>query len=148
MKTIGLVLLAVIAGILVVLQGGFNAKLGIHLNNSLLATLANLSIAAIFTSVAVVITIRQYPSSATLQSIPAYYYLIGALCSFLAVSLFYFLIPKLGIGTTVLFSLSGQIVFALVASHFAWFGFPAEPISLQKLIGLVCFLAGVILIKF
>ena len=54
-----LLLLSFMVGIMVVVQGGLNSRLGIHLESPLLATSAALTMSAIFTIVAVLVTVRQ-----------------------------------------------------------------------------------------
>jgi len=116
-----LLLLSFSVGVMVVIQGGINSRLGILLNNSLLATLIALTMAASFTLIAVL--------------------------SFLAVTLFYYVIPKVGISTAVTFGLAGQLLFAAIAGHFGWFNMPLEPFTMKKIAGLFMMIAGVILIK-
>ena len=142
-----MIVLAAIGGIMVVLQGGINAKLGVMLGNPLLATLTNLSLSAVLTLLFVAVAVKEYPSIEQVKTIPAYLWVTGAFCSFLAVSIFYMLIPKIGISTAVIFSLTGQIVFSTLAAHYGWLGLPVEPISLQKVIGFIALIAGIILIK-
>lgn len=132
---------------MVVIQGGINSRLGILLNNSLLATLIALTMAASFTLIAVLITVRQIPSMYQLREIPIYMWVLGGLLSFLAVTLFYYVIPKVGISTAVTFGLAGQLLFAAIAGHFGWFNMPLEPFTMKKIAGLFMMIAGVILIK-
>lgn len=142
-----LLLLSFLVGIMVVIQGGINSRLGILLNNSLLATSTALTMGASFTLIAVLITVRQFPSMHQLREIPIYMWVTGGLLSFLAVTLFYYIIPRVGISTTVTFGLAGQLIFAAIAGHFGWFNMPLEPITIKKIAGLFVMIAGVILIK-
>ncbi len=142
-----LLFLSFSVGIMVVIQGGINARLGILLNNSLLATSTALTMGASFTLIAVLITVRQFPSMYQLREIPIYMWVTGGLLSFLAVTLFYYIIPRIGISTAVTFGLAGQLIFAAIAGHFGWFNMPLEPISMKKIVGLIVMIAGVFLIK-
>ncbi len=142
-----LLLLSFSVGIMVVIQGGVNARLGILLNNSLLATSTALTMSACFTLIAVFATVRQFPSMHQLREIPMYMWITGGVLSFLAVTLFYYIIPRLGISTAVTFGLAGQLIFAAIAGHFGWFNMPVEPITVKKIAGLVVMVSGVILIK-
>ena len=148
MNNLSLLTLSFMVGIMVVVQGGLNAKLGLLLKSPLLASSAMFIMSACFTIIAVLFTVKQIPSLSQLREVPVYLWFTGALFSFIAVSLFYYLIPKLGIGTAVTFGLFGQIVFSTIAAHFAWFGLPEEPIVLKKAIGLIAMIAGLFLIKF
>jgi len=142
-----LLMLSFSVGVLVVIQGSINARLGILLNNSLLATSIAMVMSAVLTIVAVFTTVRQLPALSRLQVVPAYMWFTGGLLSFIAVSLFYYIIPRVGIATAVTFGLSGQILFAAVAGHFGWFGMPVEPFTARKLIGVIIMITGIIIIK-
>jgi transporter family-2 protein len=147
MNNMVLPLLAVSVGIMVVIQGGINARLGVMLSNSMLATSAALVISASVTLVAVFLTVKQFPSVDQLRVIPIYMWFTGGVLSFLAVSLFYYIIPQTGISTAVTFGLTGQIIFAAIAGHFGWFGMPVEPIASKTIIGILIMVGGVALIK-
>lgn len=54
-------------------------------------------------------------------------------------------IPQIGAGPMTLMLLAGQIVSAMVLSHFGWLGSPVDPISLTKVIGAVVMFAGIML---
>ncbi|MEQ8218640.1 MAG: DMT family transporter [Arenibacter sp.] len=148
MNNSSLLLLSFSVGILVVIQGGINARLGVLLNSSLLATSAALVMSASFTLIAVFMTVRELPSTDQIQTIPTYMWFTGGALSFLAVTLFYYIIPRIGISTAVVFGLSGQIIFAAIAGHFGWFGMPLEPMTIKKIMGMLVMTMGIILIKY
>lgn len=146
MNMLILISLAVLTGFMVVLQGGLNARLGALLQSPLLAALSTLFFGAVFTFIAVIVTSRGFPAL-QFKAVPTYLWFTGAFFSFVAVTLFYYLIPKLGIGTAVAFGLCGQILFSTLAAHFGWFGLPIESIDVKKLLGLGALVAGILLIK-
>lgn len=143
-----LLLLAFSVGIMVVIQGGINSRLGVLLHNSLVATSIALVMSASVTLLAVFATVRQLPSVGELRQVPAHMWFAGGIFSFMAVSLFYYVIPRVGISTAVTFSLAGQIIFAALAGHFGWFGMPVEPISIKKIVGMLLMIAGVLTVKY
>ncbi|MEP2669718.1 MAG: DMT family transporter [Cyclobacteriaceae bacterium] len=148
MGNLYLILSAFVVGIMVVIQGGLNSRLGVMLNNSLLATSVALTMSASITVMAAITTIKQFPTVQQMKLIPSHLWFTGGVLSFIAVSLFYYIIPRLGLSTAVTFGLAGQLLFAAIAGHFGWFNLPLEPISIKKIIGLLIMLLGVILIKY
>ncbi|MCB0493892.1 MAG: DMT family transporter [Cyclobacteriaceae bacterium] len=148
MGNLYLTLSAFAVGIMVVIQGGLNSRLGIMLNNSLLATAVALTMSASITVMTAITTVRQLPTIQQIKLIPSHLWFTGGVLSFIAVSLFYYIIPRLGISTAVTFGLAGQLLFAAIAGHFGWFNLPLEPISVKKIIGLIVMLSGVMLIKY
>ncbi len=147
MNTSYLLSISVIVGVLVVIQGGVNARLGLMLSNTLLATSIALLTSAAITLITFFITVKQYPSIDQIKTIPIYWF-FGGIFSFSALALFYYVIPKLGISTVVTFGLTGQLIFASIAAHYGWFGMPVELLSLKKIIGMIIMISGVFLIKF
>ena len=143
-----LLLLSVAVGVMVVIQGGINSRLGVLLDNSLLATSVALVTGASLTLIAVFLSVRQLPQADQLKSIPSYLWFAGGVLSFLAVTLFYYLIPRLGISTAVTFGLTGQIIFAAIAAHYGWFGMPVEVISVRKILGIAVLIVGLMIIKY
>lgn len=143
-----LLLMSIVVGIMVVIQGGLNARLGVLLHSPLLATSAALSVSALITVTAVLLTVKQFPTVHQLRSVPAYLWFTGAVFSFLAVTLFYYLIPRLGMATAVSFGLFGQILFSTLVAHYGWFGMPEEPIVWKKVVGVLSMIVGLYLSKF
>jgi transporter family-2 protein len=56
-----------------------------------------------------------------------------------------FLIPRIGAAKLTLIMLAGQIVAALILSHFGWLGSPKNPVSARNIVGALVMFAGVIL---
>ena len=142
-----LAFLAFIAGAAITTQASMNAQLGVLLKSSLLGTSVAFVLSALFTLLAVVVTTKNYPQLATVQAIPVYLWFSGGAIAAFGVGMYYFLIPKMGVGPMMSYALAGQLVLAIVASHFGWFDMPVQQIDCMKIIGMLAFIAGVILIN-
>jgi len=70
----------------------------------------------------------------------------GALAAF-GVGMYYFLIPKMGVGPMMSYALAGQLLLAVVASHFGWFDLPVKKIDFIKIVGIITLIVGIILIN-
>ena len=55
--------------------------------------------------------------------------------------------PRLGAATTVMLFISGQLAASLLLDHHGWLGVPVHPIDLPRVLGVVCLIAGVVLIR-
>lgn len=55
--------------------------------------------------------------------------------------------PKLGAATTVMLFIAGQLACSLVIDQFGWLGVPVHPVDLPRLLGVLCLVAGVVLIR-
>ena len=111
-----LLLLSFTVGILVVIQGSITARFGVMLNNVVLATTIALMISASFTIVAAITTVRNFPSMDQIQAVTTYIWCTGGVLSFLAVSLFYFIIPRVGISKAVTFGLAARLYLPLLSA--------------------------------
>ena len=152
-----LVILAFFAGACIAIQAAMNAQLGQVLNNSLLATSY-----AFFSSFTLVAAITLYYSlsiqvetqqktlmisvSEMINQVPWFLWM-SCIFSVIGVASFYFLIPKMGVGNVMSYALAGQIIVAMVISHFGLFESPLKEISITKLVGTLCFILGIILIN-
>lgn len=140
-------ILAFIAGAAITTQAGMNAQLGVLLRNPLIGTTIAFVFSSLFTLIAVIVTTRSYPQLATVQSIPIYLWFSGGALAAFGVGMYYFLIPKMGVGSMMSYALAGQLLLAVVASHFGWFDMPVKQIGFIKTVGILALIAGVILIN-
>jgi transporter family-2 protein len=57
------------------------------------------------------------------------------------------LLPQLGAALTVVVTLVGQMIMAIAIDQFGWFNVPVHELNIPRLIGIICMLGGVFLIK-
>jgi bacterial/archaeal transporter family-2 protein len=69
--------------------------------------------------------------------------LIGALMLFAAL----LAAPTLGVATTAALIIAGQLAAALTIDQFGWLGMPQHPITGLRIVGALCLLAGVMLVR-
>lgn len=139
-------ILAVFAGAAITLQAGMNARLGVLFKNPLLATAIAFLLACIFTLIFMVATHRQLPIASDIKAVPTYLWFGGILSAF-GVGSYYYLIPKMGVGSLMSFALSGQLILAVIAGHFGWFEQPIKPITVRTIVGLLAMVLGIIFIN-
>lgn len=140
-------LYALAAGASIALQATMNAQLGVLLKSSITATSIAFFVSCVFSVSAMALTIKQYPQMAEVKSVPVYLWFSGGALSAFAVGMFYYLIPKMGVGSMMSYALSGQILIAIIASHFGWFELPIKPITTLKIVGAFSLIAGVIFLN-
>ena len=138
--------LSVLAGAAITLQAAMNARLGVHLKNPLLATAIAFLLAGFFTVLFMLASTRQFPVAADVKTIPMYLWFGGILSAF-GVGTYYYLIPKMGVGSVMTYALSGQLFLAVIAGHFGWFDQPSHPITLRVFIGMAAMVLGIVLIN-
>ncbi len=137
--------LALSAGGAIAIQAGMNARLGVELGNTMLGTSAAFAVACMVSLLVVALQRAGLPSVDRLQGVPLYLWGGGIISAF-GVGMFYFLIPRMGVGPMMSFALTGQIVLAVICSHFGWFDQPVKPVNATRVLGLLVLVAGVSLI--
>lgn len=142
-----LYLLAVLGGIFLAIQGGYNSHLGVLLKNPLIATFIAFLSSTLF-ALSFFIGIKNPPTLVEIKQIPIHLWFIGGLFSVLGISLYYYTIPKLGISTMISLGLFGQLIFSVIAGHFGWLNLPLEPITVKRALGIFAMIFGIMLINF
>ncbi|MBR9829749.1 MAG: DMT family transporter [Oceanospirillales bacterium] len=137
--------LALSAGAAIAIQAGMNARLGVVLGNTMLGTSIAFAVACLASLLVLVLQRSELPGIGRVGSVPVYLWWGGVISAF-GVGLLYFLIPRMGMGPMTSFALTGQIVLAVICSHFGWFDQPVRPINGTRLVGMVVLVAGVSLI--
>ncbi|WNO09296.1 DMT family transporter [Teredinibacter sp. KSP-S5-2] len=139
--------LAFIAGAAIAVQASMNAQLGSLLDNPLLATGVAFISSVFFTMLAIGVFSKELPPTALLKAVPFYLWFAGGMLSSFGIAMFYFLIPKMGVGSMMSFALSGQLIIAILIGHFGWFSMPIKPFSTLKLMGVLALILGVVLVN-
>lgn len=138
--------LALAAGVAIGIQAGMNAQLGVLLKSPLLSAAITFVVACSCVLMVIALTAQQMPSIASIQTVPWHLWFSGAISAF-GVASFYFLIPRMGVGAMMSFALTGQLVIAMLISHWGLFDLPEKPVNLSKLLGMIAMIAGIVLIN-
>ncbi len=139
--------LALSAGAAIAIQATMNAQLGVLLKSSLMGTSVAFLFGCVFTVLVMLASMKQFPQLGEIKAVPIYLWFSGGALSAFGVGAFYYLIPKMGVGSMMSFALSGQILVAVAVSHFGWFDLPVKPINVFKIAGAVSLIAGVALLN-
>jgi len=75
------------------------------------------------------------------RSLPWYVYLAGVLGLVIFAAVTY-LIPQVGVTSTMMLIIVGQFIIGAVMDHFGWFEMAVRPFSFPKVIGLAVMLLG------
>jgi transporter family-2 protein len=140
-------LLSLLAGAAIATQVSMNAQLGVLLKNPLVGTAVAFVSASMFTLFAVIASTEQYPQAEAIRSVPVYLWFSGGALSSFGVAVFYYLAPRMGMGPMMSYALTGQLLIAITASHFGWFGLPVRPVNLIRFAGMAAMITGIFLIN-
>jgi transporter family-2 protein len=144
---VGFVAMIVVVGGLLPLQGAVNASLaGRTGTNVLLVGLISTICSTLTLAILVALTIHHWPRLSVVRDVPLWMW-TGGLVGAIFVVTASFVIPRIGAGVFVAALLFGQVVVSVTLDHNGWLGMPTEPISLQRVLGLVAIFGGVLLVR-
>jgi len=146
MKNLLLLVAALCAGGLVPVQGSINAHLSKGLNHPLQATFISFLGALVLLVVVLMVLHPVRPSLSQLRAIPPIYY-TGGIYGVLFVTTLLVLTPHIGIASTVVATIVGQLILSVVLDHFGLFGLTRHPIGLTRVLGSAGLLVSLYLIQ-
>lgn len=138
-------ILAIIGGVFLAIQAGFNSQLGNYLKEPLVAVITTSISSVVFGVFILLVLSRENIHTLEFSQVPWYLWFIGGLFSVSGISIYFYVIPKLGISKMIALGLCGQLVFSLIAGKYGWFNLPIEPITSKRLIGTISMITGIIL---
>lgn len=106
---------------------------------------ANISfyLVALITSIVIFAIFGEFKTIHNIKVVPPYLFLTGFISAFI-VLVITFLIPILGIRKLAILTIAGQILMAMIVSHFGVLESPKDPITLTKIFGAALVLLGTI----
>ena len=137
-------LMAAMVGAGLTVQVGMNATVRFAIGSPVLAAIVNFVVGlGALVLVAVVSGSRWAPGSTA--TVPAWAW-FGGLLGAVYVASTTVLGPRLGAAALLAFTLTGQMLAALIVDHYGIIGFPQSPITPSRLLGAALLVAGVLLI--
>jgi transporter family-2 protein len=143
---LSLLLVAFGTGMAIAVQPVINAAVAARAGHPVLGALISVTVTFLALLAATLALRQPLPGPRMLAGLPGWLYvggLIGAV--FLFASLY--VTPRLGVATTFALIIAGQLTAALLVDSFGWLGIPERPLTPLRIVGAVCLLAGVLLVR-
>jgi bacterial/archaeal transporter family-2 protein len=140
------ILLAISAGVSLVVQQALNANLRSALNSAVWSGFVSYLVGVICMALLAFALRDPVPSVSVAARIPWWAW-SGGLFGAVFIALAIFLIPKLGAATFIALLVAGQMFCSLAIDHFGLLGIPVHPASLIRLAGAAFLITGVVLIR-
>jgi transporter family-2 protein len=145
-QTLGLALLAVCAGVSVVIQQVLNADLRASINSPLWAAFASYLVGTLAIAFMLLALREPWPSAAAIQKGSLWSWCGGLFGTVYIVSSI-LLLPRLGAATVIALLVTGQMLGSIAFDHYALFGLAQHRADLSRLTGALLLIVGVILIR-
>jgi transporter family-2 protein len=139
-------LLAVGAGVSVVVQQVLNANLRHALNSAAWSGFVSYLVGTICMALLAIALRDPVPSAVAAARIPWWAW-SGGLFGAIFIALAILLIPQLGAATFIALLVAGQMLCSLAFDHFGLLGLPVQPASLIRLAGAAFLILGVVMIR-
>jgi transporter family-2 protein len=147
---IGWILLALLAGALLPVQGAINGLLRSDIGAPFVVGTVSFAVATLSMAVVLLVTLTlaeaPKPQLSGLATMPWWGWL-GAFCGATYVTTMFTAIPVIGTAATVGFTVAGQQVASLFVDRYGWFRLPKRGISSLRYAGVLILLMGVALIQ-
>lgn len=139
-------LLPVFAGIAITIQSGINSQLRTAIQHPLLAAFISFVVGTIALAILLLFSKEALPSFADYSSIEWYKYTGGLLGAFV-VTVTLISVSQIGAGNMFVLVVAGQLATAVLMDHFGILGMKSNPVSLQKILGILLLVAGAWLVN-
>lgn len=139
------IILAIVAGMMMPTQAAINNKLAGDVNSPIMAAFISFVVGTV--ALFVYILAMGIPLNfASLKNTSIISWTGGLLGAFFVASAV-ILVPKLGVALTFSLIIAGQMLITLVLDHYGFLGVPVKEVNIQRLLGVLLIIGGVILIR-
>jgi transporter family-2 protein len=136
------IFLSLLMGAMLSIYLPMNSAVSKHLGSPITANISFFFVALI-ASIFIFAFWGEFDTIKRIKEVPLWLYLTGVVSAFMILGTT-FLIPKLGVRKFFILTISGQILMAIIVSHFGFLGTPKDLISIKKIIGAIFIVFGVI----
>ncbi|MGD9912649.1 MAG: DMT family transporter [Rhizobiaceae bacterium] len=140
------ILLALTAGVSVVIQQSVNAGLKLELGSAAWAGFASYLLGTVLMALLAVVLRDPIPAGGVMARIPWWMW-TGGLFGSIFIGLSIYLVPQLGAATFIALLITGQMLASVTLDHFGVLGLQQRPIDLSRVAGVAMLIGGVLLIR-
>ena len=142
-------LLSLVAGAVLPVQGAVNARLRSALDHPIAVALVSFVVAALTISVVLVVllALRRTPAPRLPSARMPWWGWLGGACAIGYVIGTFLLLPAIGAAVTVALTVTGQQVASAAVDSRGWFRLPRRPFTAARVAGLLLLVAGSLLVQ-
>lgn len=141
-----LYILPVLAGVAMTIQAGVNSQLRIILNNPLLAAFISFITGTFALGLLLLFSRKTIPALSVYGTID-WYNLTGGLLGAFFVMVVILTVREIGTANLFALVIAGQFITALLFDHYGLIGFKVNPVSVQKILGVLLLVVGAYLVN-
>ncbi|SES75378.1 transporter family-2 protein [Nitrosomonas marina] len=145
MNNTAYILVALVVGVLISFQPPINASMARILDSPLFAATISLFISCMLMMV-LWLLYDGGKNTAQITTLP-WWIVIGGIAGAVFVTSSIIIAPVLGMAAFIVCIIAGQLIGSIFIDHFGLIGMDTKAVSMQKIIGLILILIGVILVR-
>lgn len=139
-------ILPILAGIAITVQSGINSQLRQAINNPILAAFISFVTGTIALAIMLFFTKQALPSLQQYSAI-SWYKFSGGLLGVFVVTVTLLSVQEIGASNMFVLIVAGQLFTALLMDHFGVLGMRENPITIQKMLGILFVITGAYLVN-
>lgn len=146
MNPLVIALMVLASGTTVAMQAPTNAVLARTFGSPIVAALISFSVGTAALAAVALLTYRKAPDWSVVAGLPAWAW-FGGLYGAVFVTVAAVAVPRIGIASTLILLIAGQLVTAALLDHVGAFGVAKQAITPLRALGLLLVGAGVVLVR-
>jgi transporter family-2 protein len=139
-------ILPILAGIAMTIQSGINSQLRTAVNNPILAAFISFVGGTIALALLMLFSKQPFPSLGVYSGI-SWYKFTGGLLGVFVVIVAILSVQRIGAANMFVLIIAGQLTTAVIMDHFGVLGLRADPMTLQKIVGILLLIGGAYLVN-
>ncbi len=139
-------LLPVFAGVAITVQSGINSQLRSAIQHPLMAAFISFIVGTVALGILLLFSRNTLPELSGYTAVDWYKYTGGLLGAFV-VTVTLISVSQIGAGNMFVLIVAGQLVTAVLMDHFGVLGMKPNPVTAQKLVGILLLIGGAYLVN-
>lgn len=139
-------LLPVMAGVAITVQSGINSQLRVALQHPIMAAFISFLTGTIALGLILLFSRTAYPALDSYSNI-SWYKFSGGLFGVFVVTVTLLSVAEIGAANMFVLIIAGQLITALLMDQFGLLGMKVNPVTLQKLLGILLLVCGAYLVN-
>lgn len=138
--------LPILAGIALTVQSGINSQLRAAIQHPFVAAFISFLVGTLALALILAFSKSPYPSMETFRPV-SWYKFSGGLFGVFVVTVTLLAVARIGAANMFVLIIAGQLTTALVLDHFGLLGMRENPITMQKLFGILLLVCGAYIVN-
>jgi transporter family-2 protein len=139
-------LLPILAGVAITVQSGINSQLRTAIQHPVMAAFISFLVGTVALAILLLFSKAAYPSLDQYTTI-SWYKFTGGLFGVFVVTVTLLSVAEIGAANMFVLLIAGQLITALLMDHFGVLGMRANPINLQKFVGILLLVCGAYIVN-